>query len=172
MSDIGKVMIDAGHGGEDPGAVFEGRREKDDALRLSLAVGEILEDNGVDVMYTRVTDVYDTPQEKADFRKAPNGSIGMETSLAATLTALEGVLTLPQILEKMSTAPARILGIPAGTLQVGANADVVLFDPQREWVVDPEKLHGKSKNTPFKGMKLKGKVALTIFRGRIVYDGR
>ena len=46
MSDIGKVMIDAGHGGEDPGAVFEGRREKDDALRLALAVGEILEDNG------------------------------------------------------------------------------------------------------------------------------
>ena len=66
MSDIGKVMIDAGHGGEDPGAVLEGRREKDDALRLALAVGEILEDNGVDVMYTRVTDVYDTPQEKAE----------------------------------------------------------------------------------------------------------
>ena len=66
MSDIGKVMIDAGHGGEDPGAVFEGRREKDDALRLALAVGEILEDNGVDVTYTRVTDVYDTPQEKAE----------------------------------------------------------------------------------------------------------
>ena len=66
MSDIGKVMIDAGHGGEDPGAVFEGRMEKDDALRLALAVGEILEDNGVDVMYTRVTDVYDTPQEKAE----------------------------------------------------------------------------------------------------------
>ena len=66
MSDIGKVMIDAGHGGEDPGAVFEGRREKDDTLRLALAVGEILEDNGVDVMYTRVTDVYDTPQEKAE----------------------------------------------------------------------------------------------------------
>ena len=59
-------MIDAGHGGEDPGAVFEGRREKDDTLRLALAVGEILEDNGVDVMYTRVTDVYDTPQEKAE----------------------------------------------------------------------------------------------------------
>ncbi|MFQ6829217.1 MAG: hypothetical protein ACLRSY_05875 [Acutalibacter sp.] len=52
-------------------------------------------------------------KEKADFRKAPNGSIGMETSTATT--ALEGVLTLPQILEKMSTAPARILGIPAGT---------------------------------------------------------
>jgi dihydroorotase len=113
-----------------------------------------------------------TPQEKADFLKAPNGSIGMETSLAATLTALEGALTLSQVIEKMSTNPARILGIPAGTLQVGANADVVLFDPEKKWVVDPEKLHGKSKNTPFKGMELKGKVALTIFRGRIVYDGR
>ena len=55
---------------------------------------------------------------------------------------------------------------------MGANADVVLFDPEKEWVVDPEKLHGKSKNTPFKGMELKGKVALTIFRGRVVYDGR
>ena len=55
-----------------------------------------------------------TPQEKADFLKAPNGSIGMETSLAATLTALEGELTLLQVIEKMSTNPARILGIPAG----------------------------------------------------------
>ena len=141
-------------------------REEED--RLALIEG--LKDGTLDAIAT--DHAPHTPQEKADFRKAPNGSIGMETSLAATLTALEGVLTLPQILEKMSTAPARILGIPAGTLQVGANADVVLFDPQREWVVDPEKLHGKSKNTPFKGMKLKGKVALTIFRGRIVYDGR
>ena len=113
-----------------------------------------------------------SPQEKADFRKAPNGSIGMETSLAATLTALKGRLTLSQVIEKMSTAPARILGIPAGTLRVGANADVVLFHPEQTWVVDPEKLHGKSRNTPFKGMELQGKVALTIFRGRIVYDGR
>ena len=79
---------------------------------------------------------------------------------------------LPQIIEKMSWAPAKILGIPAGTLQVGQNADVVLFDPERKWVVDPEKLHGKSKNTPFKGMTLKGKVLVTIFRGRKVYDGR
>lgn len=61
-----KVVIDAGHGGDyDPGAVFEGRREKDDNLRLALAVGDILERNGVDVFYTRVTDVYDSPLEKA-----------------------------------------------------------------------------------------------------------
>lgn len=113
-----------------------------------------------------------SPEEKGDFVNAPNGSIGMETSLAASLTALEGKLSLSQIIEKMSCAPAKILGIPAGTLQVGANADVVLFDPERRWVVDPEKLHGKSKNTPFKGMALKGKVMVTIFHGRKVYDGR
>ena len=141
------------------------RTEED---RLALIEG--LQDGTLDAIAT--DHAPHTPQEKADFLKAPNGSIGMETSLAATLTALEGELTLLQVIEKMSTNPARILGIPAGTLQVGANADVVLFDPEKKWVVDPEKLHGKSKNTPFKGMELKGKVALTIFRGRIVYDGR
>lgn len=113
-----------------------------------------------------------SPQEKADFLKAPNGSIGMETSLAATLTALEGELTLSEILQKMSWNPAKLLGIPAGTLQVGAPADVVLFDPEKRWTVDANALHGKSKNTPFKGKTLKGKVAVTIFHGRIVYDGR
>lgn len=112
-----------------------------------------------------------TPQEKADFRKAPNGSIGMETSFAAAYTALvkPGHLTLPELIDRMSTSPARILGIPAGTLAEGANADIVLLDEKAEWTVDPEKLHGKSKNTPFKGMTLTGKVTTTICRGNIVY---
>ena len=60
-----KIMLDAGHGGEDPGAVHEGRKEKDDNLKLTLAVGKILEDNGADVVYTRTEDVYQTPFEKA-----------------------------------------------------------------------------------------------------------
>lgn len=60
-----KIMLDAGHGGTDPGAVYEGRMEKDDTLRLTLAVGEILAKNGIDVVYTRTTDVYQTPFEKA-----------------------------------------------------------------------------------------------------------
>ena len=59
------IMLDAGHGGRDPGAVYNGRQEKDDALRLTLAVGEILQNNGIDVQYTRTTDVYQTPYEKA-----------------------------------------------------------------------------------------------------------
>lgn len=113
-----------------------------------------------------------TTEEKADFLTAPNGSIGMETSLSATLTALGDRLTLSEIIEKMSTNPAKILGIPAGTLSIGANADIVLFDPEQSWTVDPNSLHGKSKNTPFKGMTLKGRVIMTIYHGRKVYDIR
>lgn len=59
------VVIDAGHGGSNPGAVYNGRQEKDDALALSLAVGQILEQNGVDVYYTRTTDIYESPTQKA-----------------------------------------------------------------------------------------------------------
>ena len=88
------------------------------------------------------------------------------------MTALEGVLTVGEVIEKMSCAPARILGIPAGTLKPGANADIVLFDPELKWTVDENALHGKSKNTPFKGMTLKGKVLTTIFHGRKVFDIR
>ncbi len=141
------------------------RREED---RLALIEG--LKDGTLDAIST--DHAPHSPEEKADFLKAPNGSIGMETSLAATLTALEGELSLSEIIEKMSWNPARILHIPAGTLQVGAPADVVLFDPEQRWTVDETKLHGKSKNTPFKGMTLKGKVVMTIFHGRVVYDVR
>ncbi len=65
MEERKRVILDAGHGGQEPGAIFEGRLEKDDNLRLALAVGQILSDNGVDVMFTRVTDIYQTPFSKA-----------------------------------------------------------------------------------------------------------
>ena len=141
---------------------------REEADRLALLEG--LADGTIDAIST--DHAPHSPEEKADFAGAPNGSIGMETSLSAALTALEGRLTLSQVIEKMSTAPARILGIPAGTLRVGAAADVVLFRPEERWTVDPEKLHGKSRNTPFKGMALRGRVKLTFSRGRLVYDGR
>lgn len=73
------IMMDAGHGGRDPGAVYNGRQEKDDALRLTLAVGEILQDNGIDVEYTRTTDVYETPYEKA--MKANNAGVDFFVSI-------------------------------------------------------------------------------------------
>lgn len=112
-----------------------------------------------------------TVEDKEDFFSAPNGSIGMETSLSAGITNLVATqkITINQLIEKMSTAPARILKICAGTLKIGAPADVVLFDINEKWVVDTEKLHGKSKNTPFKNMELQGKVKYTIKDGEIVY---
>lgn len=73
MADLKRVIIDAGHGGVEPGAMFDGRREKDDALRLALAIGEILENNGVDVVYTRTTDVFDTPFVKAEIANRAGG---------------------------------------------------------------------------------------------------
>ncbi len=112
-----------------------------------------------------------TPQEKADFVNAPNGSIGMETSFAASYTVLVegGYMSESELIRKMSVNPAEILKIYGGTLNIGAPADLMLYKKEK-WTVDPEKLHGKSKNTPFKGLELSAKVKLTVFRGRIVFN--
>lgn len=64
-----KIVLDAGHGGTDPGAIYKERKEKDDNLELTLAVGKILEDNGIDVVYTRTTDIYQTPFESEDCKR-------------------------------------------------------------------------------------------------------
>ncbi len=113
-----------------------------------------------------------TPEEKADFEKAPNGSIGMETSLAVGITSLvkTGIMSFSYLVEKMSVNPAKILGIEAGSLSIGSTADIALVDLDKVWTVDVDKLHGKSKNTPFKGRTLCGKVVKTILDGRVVFD--
>ena len=113
-----------------------------------------------------------TVEDKADFEKAPNGSIGMETSLAVGITYLvkTGLMSFEQLVEKMSVNPANILGIEAGTLKVGAVADIAIADLDEVWTVDVEKLHGKSKNTPFKNKTLCGKVKKTILAGELVYE--
>ena len=111
-------------------------------------------------------------EDKADFYRAPNGSIGMETALSACYTALvkPGYLTLPELIAKMSLNPARLLKLPGGTLRAGGPADFALFDENRRWTVDRDRLHGRSKNTPFHGMSLSGKVVMTVCRGEIVYQ--
>ena len=105
--------------------------------------------------------------------EAPSGMIGLETSLAVTLTSLyhTGKLSLDMIIALMSANPARLLGLDAGGLSVGAVADIVIFDPIEEWVVDPNNFKSKARNTPFGGMKLRGKVKYTIARGEVVYKG-
>ncbi|MDD2418164.1 MAG: dihydroorotase [Oscillospiraceae bacterium] len=112
-----------------------------------------------------------SPGDKADFVHAPNGVIGLETSLAAGITALvkPGYITLSKLLALMSTNPANILGIPAGSLKIDSPADIVIFDSSQGWTVSADRLHGKSKNTPFKGMMLYGSVKMTLLDGRVVY---
>lgn len=113
-----------------------------------------------------------TALEKSDFYKAPNGVIGMETSFAASYTALvkNGVMTIAELLRRMSYVPAQILGLDAGTLRVGACADLILIDENEIWTVNAEALHGKSKNCVFKNCTLQSKVKMTVLNGEIVYD--
>lgn len=110
------------------------------------------------------------PEEKADFYHAPNGVIGMETSLAASLKLVHaGLMTLPELVEKMSDNPRRILGLPQHKLAVGEPADLTLVDLEYHWVVDPEKMHSKAKNVIWKGKTLVGKPVYTITDGVIRY---
>lgn len=104
MSETKRVIIDAGHGGSDPGAVFEGRQEKDDALRLALAVGRILENAGVEVMYTRVTDVFDSPLEKAQManRSGADYLISIHRNAMPIPGTASGIMSL--VYEKGGTA--------------------------------------------------------------------
>ncbi len=112
-----------------------------------------------------------TPQEKADFLKAPNGVIGMETSFAASYTALvkTGRLTLSQLVQRMSQTPSRILGISGGHLSLGKVADITVVDLTKEWTPNPEELLSKARNCIFKGVPLTGQVQLTFLDGKCVY---
>ncbi len=110
-----------------------------------------------------------SPEEKADFIAAPNGVVGMETSLAATLTNMKERLSLCDIVRLMSKAPAELMGIEGGEIKEGAPADFVLVDLSEKWTVDPERLHGKSKNAVFKGEILTGRVKATYCGGRKVF---
>lgn len=112
-------------------------------------------------------------EEKArPLATAPSGMVGLETSLALTLTALYHTkkMDIPAIIRRMSTNPADILHLPKGRMSLGAIADLTIFDPNEEWVIDPEQFASKGRNTPFAGTKVKGKVKYTIVGGEIVYE--
>ena len=98
--------------------------------------------------------------------------MGIETSFALTYTALveTGILTLTQLVEKMSWNPAQILKSDRGTLQEGHPADVVIADIDTEYEIDKTKFASKGRNTPFDGWKVKGKILYTICDGKIVYQ--
>lgn len=114
-----------------------------------------------------------TPAEKAlDFTRAPTGIIGFETALGSLMALVHsGAIPLMKLIAALTTIPAKIINRPdLGMLKVGSPADVAIFDPDKEWVVDPQKFVSKGRNTPLAGKTLKGKVIATIYGGRIIYQ--
>ena len=114
-----------------------------------------------------------TLQEKEqEFDYAPNGIIGLETAFGLTVTMLveAEVLSLSQAIARLTCEPARVFSLPKGTLSVGADADVTIVDPTREWVVDVKSFASKSRNSPFHGWKLRGEVLATIVGGKVVWE--
>jgi dihydroorotase len=113
-----------------------------------------------------------TPEEKDNvFSFTPDGVIGMETALGVAVTELveKNILTLPQLIEKFTVNPAKILGLPHGTLTPGVQADITIFDPKAKWTVDTSAFRSKSRNCPFGGMELTGKAVCTIVGGLMAY---
>ena len=113
-----------------------------------------------------------SPEEKADFLKAPNGVVGLETSFAASYTTLCKKTGLPvtKLVTLMSAAPRRLIGVPEAKIEKGAKAEFMIADLNREWTVEPKKFASKSRNSVFKGEKLIGKVLLTVSNGKVIYE--
>lgn len=134
------------------------------------AIKEGLRDGTIDVIATDHAP-HATQEKQQDFTEAPFGIVGLETVLPLTLGLVEeGVLSLEQAVQKLTSAPAAAFGLKKGTLAVGADADVTIVDQQEPWEVDPSKFRSKSRNTPFAGWKVKGLVQMTIVGGRIVFE--
>lgn len=136
------------------------------------AIKEGLADGTLDAIVTDHAPHARTDKE-LEFEYAANGISGLETSLGLSLRLVdEGILSLPELIAKMSLNPARILKLPKGTLETGADADITVINPQLNWMVNVKTFCSKGKNSPFHGWKMRGKAALTIVGGEIKYDGR
>ncbi|MFI5249761.1 MAG: dihydroorotase [Gemmatimonadales bacterium] len=131
---------------------------------------EAVRDGTIDVIATdHAPHHYD--EKEREFADAPNGIVGFETALAVVVTSLVGpkIVDFATLVERMSVAPARIFHLPGGSLAHGQPADITVFDPAREWVVDPAQFLSKGRNTPYAGRKLRGRAICTVVGGRIVY---
>jgi dihydroorotase len=133
-----------------------------------------LKDGTVDAIATDHAP-HNIEEKNVEFNLAAFGMIGLETALALILTKLidTKILTLKKAIEKLTVAPARILNLNKGSLKIGADADLIIVDPKAEWSVDAAKFASKSRNTPFHGWRLRGKVLYTIASGKVVVrDGK
>ncbi len=135
------------------------------------AIRQALRDGTIDVICTDHAPHHYDAKER-EFDDAPNGIIGLETALGLAITELveSGLVDLATLVRRMSEMPARIFGLPGGTLAPGSAADVVVLDPAAEWTVEPDDFYSKSRNTPFAGRTLRGRADLTIVRGQVVFE--
>jgi dihydroorotase len=135
------------------------------------AVREAVRDGTIDLVATdHAPHHYD--EKEREFADAPNGIVGLETALAVVMTWLvkPGLINLPTLVDRMSVSPARIFNLPGGSLRGGSVADVTVFDPAREWTVDPKAFVSKGRNSPYGGQTLQGLVMCTIVGGKIVHQ--
>jgi dihydroorotase len=133
------------------------------------AIIEGLADGALDIIAT--DHAPHAPHEKErEFASAPFGMLGLETSLGLVVTHLvkPGILTLSQMIDKMSVQPARLFKTPGGSLGIGSAADVTIFDPDASWTVDPSNFKSKSRNTIYRGIELTGKPVATIVAGNVI----
>ena len=134
------------------------------------AVREGLRDGTIDVIATDHAP-HSEDEKMVEFDQAPFGIVGLETALPLSLKLVDdGVLTLNEMIAKLTHLPSAIINVRKGTLNTGEQADVVIFDPGRKVKIDRERFRSKSRNTPFNGWDLKGVVLYTIVNGNIVYS--
>jgi dihydroorotase len=155
---------------EEAVASFDTNTKMNPPLRTSddiVALKEGLKDGTIDVIATDHAP-HTIDEKEVEYTQAPFGIVGLETCVALCLTELvgKGVLTLTQIIEKLSSNPRKILSLPVIEIKEGEPANLTLIDPNLEWVVDKEALKSKSKNTPFHGARMKGKAVGIINNGK------
>ncbi len=135
-----------------------------------LALVEALSAGLIDVVCSD-HDPQDVDTKRLPFAEAAAGAIGVETMLSASLRLVAGGhVTLPRLLRAMTARPAEILRLPVGRLSVGAPADVIRFDPEEPYVLDPGSLHSRCRNTPFDAARLEGRVKMTLVAGRVAHE--
>ncbi|MFH1091102.1 MAG: dihydroorotase [Pseudomonadota bacterium] len=134
------------------------------------AIKEGLADGTIDAVATDHAP-HSMMEKDVEFDLAANGIVGLETALALTLELVnQKVLSLRRVVELLSQAPARILGLPGGNLKPGQEADLTVIDLNRRWRVEPSEFKSKGRNTPFTGLNLVGRAVLTMLRGRPTYN--
>jgi dihydroorotase len=151
---------------------YDANRKMNPPLRTQAdveAVRAALADGTIDVVATDHAP-HTRAEKHRDFEGAANGVVGLETALSVGLRLVaDGTLTLSRLIESLTAGPARIFGLPGGSLGIGQPADFVLVNPGSSWKVDPERFHSKGRNTPFGGETMPGVVDLTAVGGRVVF---